>query len=246
MALTAGAAWAINCKAKLVGTWKVSQQQYLRICCLMHKRHRRALQIYLPTCIALMKMMPLFSSCHALKAIRSPCGAVTQTHTHTHTHAHMHARTHFFRNDEKGRVMLFSFFVFFFSLCLRVSLGSLAIHLVFSSCGTQAQTHHGTNKQTNKQTQTHSNHVCTCVLALRLVSRSLVCNNPAPRWTRMVVLSYTISWSSVHSYSVFLWALCSLSLSQVSHSVKLTRQSITGCYNTAAYKLTCVFVSSNL
>ena len=72
--------------------------------------------------------------------------------------------------------MLFFLSLFsFFSLCLRVSLVSLAIHLVFSSCGTQAQMHHGTNKQTN--TSTHSNHFCTCVLALRLVSRSLVCNN---------------------------------------------------------------------
>ena len=26
--------------------------------------------------------MPLFSSCHVLKAIRSPCGAVTQTRTY--------------------------------------------------------------------------------------------------------------------------------------------------------------------
>ena len=44
----------------------------------------------------------------------------------------------------------------------------------------------------------------------------------------------------------FAGALCSLSLSQESHSVKLTRQGITGCYNTATYKLTYVFASSNL
>ena len=37
--------------------------------------------------------------------------------------------------------------------------------------------HPGTNKQTNKHKHTHSNHVSTCVLALRLVSRSLLCNN---------------------------------------------------------------------
>ena len=69
----------------------------------------------------------------------------TNTHKHTHTHTHTRARTHthFLRNDKKGRMVLFfSFFVFFFfPLCLRVSLVSLAIHLVFSSCGTRAQTH---------------------------------------------------------------------------------------------------------
>ena len=49
--------------------------------------------IYRP---ALRKMMPLFSSCHVLKAIRPPCGAVTQKHTHTNTHTHTCTHAHTF------------------------------------------------------------------------------------------------------------------------------------------------------
>ena len=142
----------------------------------MHKRHRRALQIYLPTCIALRKMMPLFSSYHALKAIRSPCGAVTQTHTHTHTHTHMCTHAHTFYVMMKRAELCCFFFLCFLFFLMLTSISCVICHSSrLSSCGTQGQTHHGTNKQTN--TNTHSNHVCTCVLALRLVSRSLVCNN---------------------------------------------------------------------
>ena len=108
---------------------------------------------------------------HAMRWKQSDHHVAQVTQTHTHTHTRMHARTYFFRNDEKGRVMLFFLCLFsFFSLCLRVSLGSLAIHLVFSSCGTQAQTHHGTNKQTNKHKHTQQSRLhmrpCTetCVL----------------------------------------------------------------------------------
>ena len=52
--------------------------------------------------------------------ILSPCGGVkhtdTQTQRDTHTHAHVHTLTHFFRNDETGRVVLFflALFSFFF------------------------------------------------------------------------------------------------------------------------------------
>ena len=83
----------------------------------------------------------------------------TNTHTHTHTHTCTHT---LFRNDEKGQVVLFFFlslFSFFPYAYDRVSLVSLAIHLVFSSCGTQAQTHHGT---INKQSQQSRLHVCPC------------------------------------------------------------------------------------
>ena len=56
--------------------------------------------------------------------------------------------------------------------------------------------------------------VCTCVLALRLVSRS-VCNDlSTPLLTFIVMLWFTISWGRIHFYSAFLRALCSLSLSQ--------------------------------
>ena len=118
-----------------------------------------------------------------------------------------------------------------------MTLVSLAIHFIFSSCGTQEQTHTHTHTHTHARTHAHNNHVCTCVLALRLVSRS-VCNDlSTPLLTFIAMLWYTISWGRIYSYSVFLWDLCSLSLSQVSHSVKLTHQGITGGYNTAAYKL---------
>ena len=112
---------------------------------------------------------------------------------------------------------------------------SLAIHLIFSSRGTQAQTHHGASTHTH--THAPNNHVCTCVLALRLVFRSVCDDLSTPLLTFFAVLWYTIPWGSIHSFSVFLWALCFLSFSQVSHSVKLTHQGTTGGYNTAAYKL---------
>ena len=159
----------------------------------------------------------------------------SNTNTHTHTHTHTHTYTLF------PSCCFFFLCFLFFSFCLLVSLVSLAIHLVFSSCGTQAQTHHGTNKQTHTAIT-----FASASLHLDLCPGHWCAIISAPRWTFMVVLSYTISWSSVHSYSVFLWALCSLSLSQVSHSVKLTRQGNTGCYNTATYKLTYLFASSNL
>ena len=118
-----------------------------------------------------------FSSCHVLKAIRS-CGAVTQTHTyiHTHTHTHMHARTHtqFFRNNEKGRVVLFILSLFAFFSLMLTSISCVTCH----SSRLFIMWYPGTNTPWHKQTNTHSNHVCTCVLALRrLVSRSLMCNN---------------------------------------------------------------------
>ena len=82
MALTAGAAWAINCKAKSVGTWKVSPQQYLRIYCSMHKRHRRALQIYSPTCIVQGRWCRFF---RPAMRWRQSDHHVTQWHKHAHS-----------------------------------------------------------------------------------------------------------------------------------------------------------------
>ena len=113
----------------------------------------------------------------------------THTHTHTHTthtththtsfvflwHTHVHAHN-FSVMMKRAEWSCFFFLCFlFFSLCLRV----LLCHLPFISSYHVAPRHKHTMAQTNKQanTNTHSNHVCTCILALRLVSRSLVCNN---------------------------------------------------------------------
>ena len=82
----------------------------------------------------------------------------THTHTRTHTHTHTHARTHtpfsVMMKRASGTVFLCCFFSFF-SICLRVFLVSLAIHLVFSSCGTP-----GTNTPWHKQTHTHTQQSC--------------------------------------------------------------------------------------
>ena len=120
----------------------------------MRKRRQRALQIYLPTCIALRKIMPLFSSCHASrKAIQSPCGTVTQTHTHTHTHTHTRARTHthFFWNHEKDRVVLFFLSLFSFFLML-MSISCVTCH----SSHLFIMWYPGTNTHTHTHTHTHT------------------------------------------------------------------------------------------
>ena len=133
---------------------------------------------------------------------------------------------------------LFSFFLMF----TRVSFVSLAIPSISSF-------HHVAPRHKHTMTHTHNNNnnnnnVCTCVLALRLVSRS-VCNDLSTLLlTFIVVLLYTVSWGSIHSYSVFLPSLGSLlpfSFSQVSHLVKLFRQGIT-CRTTQRHIILHVFL----
>ena len=169
-------------------------------------------------------------------------GAVkrTCTHTYTHppthpptpTHTHIHtctqARTHFFGNDETGWVLLLTFqFLSLFSFFFHYAYEYLLCHLpIISSFHHVAHRH----KRTMAQAHTHARnkHVRTCFLALSLVSRSVWNHLSTPLLTFIALVWYTISWGSIHSYSVFLWVLCSLSLSLVSRSVKLANQGIAG------------------
>ena len=87
-------------------------------------------------------------------------------HAHTCTHVHT-----FSVMMKLAEWCCFFFLCFFFFLMLT----SISCHLPFFS--SFIMWHPGTNTPWHKQTNTHSNHVCTYVLALRLVSRWLVCNN---------------------------------------------------------------------
>ena len=141
------------------------------------------------------------------------------THTHTHTHTHMHARTYFFRNDKKGRVMLFFLSLFSFFFLMLTSISWVTCH----SSRLFIMWHPGTNTPWHKQTNTntHSNHVCTCVLALRLVSRSLVCNNlstPLNAYGGALVYYFLEQRSFLFSFplgSLLPFSLPSISFSQV-------------------------------
>ena len=189
----------------------------------MHKRHRRALQIYLPTCIVLRKMIDaafFVMPCVEGNPITMWC---SDTNTHTHTCACTHT---LFRNYDKGRVVLFflSLFSIFF-LMLTSTLVSLAIHLVFSSCGTQAQTHYGTNKQTNTHTQQSRLHVRPCTETC--VPVRLVCNNlstPLNVYGGAVVYHFLEQHSFLFSFplgSLLPFSLPSVSFSQVNPPVRV-------------------------
>ena len=143
------------------------------------------------------------------------------THTHTHTHTHVHAYRLFplWWKGQNGAVFFFVCFLFFSIMLTSISCVTCHSSRVFIMwhTGTNTPWHKQTHTHTYTHTHTQSNHICTCVLALRLVSRS-VCNDlTTPLLTFIVVLSYTISWGSIHS--AFLWALCSpFSLPSISFS----------------------------
>ena len=206
----------------LLGQSFDERELWIRICCLMHKRHRRALQIIYRPASRWGRWCRFFR--HSMRWRQSDHHVAQwhkQTHTHTHTHTCTHAHTFSVMMKRAEWYCFFlSLFSFFFLMLTSISWVTCHSSRLF------IMWHPGTNtpwhKQTNKQAQTHR--------AITFAHASLhwdVCPGhwcaiiSAPRWTRMVVLSYTISWSSVHSYSVFLlgsllpFSLPSNSFSQV-------------------------------